>query len=170
MGKIEAPRYYGLGKITYEFCKALCSNPSIVKVINNQSIDPDCPEELMYKNIFPFKRIIETAEESGTYICVRANAPQYKKNNKYLMDVELWVWIIVDQRNMSMSNYGLEITKTDYLASKIEEIIESFKNTKQATWIGDFVKSRDNEDAVDYNHMCRVLKFDCNEVNIGEFT
>ena len=65
------------------------------------------------------------------------------------MDVELWVWIIVEQRNMSMSEYGLNMTKTDYLASKVEETIESLKRTDSATWIGDFIKTRDTEDAVD---------------------
>lgn len=168
MPEIEKPRYYGLGKLTYEFCKALCANPNIVTVINNPTIDPECPEELMYKNIFPFKRVVDTVEESGTYIAIRANAPQYSRRNQYLLDVELWVWIVVEQRNMSMGEYGLDMTKTDYLASQVEETIESLKGTNRATWIGDLVKSRDTEDAVDYNHMCRVLKFDCNEINIGE--
>lgn len=158
-----------MDKITYEVCKALCKNPSIVTVINNPNIDPDCPEELMYENIFPFKRVIPTVEESGTYIAIKANAPQYKQRNKYLFNVELWVWIIVEQGNMSMKQYGLNMTKTGYIASKIEEEIEKLKTSGVATWIGDFVKSRDTEDAVDYNHICRTLKFDCNEVNMGEF-
>lgn len=123
----------------------------------------------MYTSIFPFKRVIGTVEEENTYIAVRANAPQYKTRNKNLMDVELWIWIIVEQRNMSMSEYGLNMTKTDYLASKVEETIESLKRTDSATWIGDFIKTRDTEDAVDYTHLCRVLKFNCSEINIGEF-
>lgn len=166
---IDKPRYYGLGKMTHEFCRALCNNSNIVTVIDNNTIDPDCPEELMYKSIFPFKRVVDTVEESGTYIAVRANAPEYKRHNQYLLEAELWVWIVVEQRNMSMSEYGLDMTKTDYLASQVEEVIESLKADKKATWIGDLVKSRDTEDAVDYNHMCRILKFNCSEINIGEF-
>lgn len=47
----------------------LYNDPDIVELIDDQDLDPECPEDLMYTKIFPFVRIPGTLDTSGNYIC-----------------------------------------------------------------------------------------------------
>lgn len=47
----------------------LYNDPDIVELIDNPTIDPEMPEDLMYANIFPFIRVPGTQDTSGNYIC-----------------------------------------------------------------------------------------------------
>ena len=46
----------------------LYSDPDIIEVLDNPELDPSCPEEYMYKNIYPFIRIPGTQDTSKSYI------------------------------------------------------------------------------------------------------
>lgn len=57
----------GLAKRIIE--TVLYNDPDIVELIDNSKIDPECPEDLMYENLFPFIRVPGTQDTSGSYIC-----------------------------------------------------------------------------------------------------
>lgn len=49
--------------------KALYSDPDIVELIDNPDIDLECPEDLVWENIFSFIRVPDAQDKAQTYIC-----------------------------------------------------------------------------------------------------
>lgn len=49
--------------------KALYTDPDIVELIDNPDIDLECPEDLVWENIFSFIRVPGTQDKAQTYIC-----------------------------------------------------------------------------------------------------
>ena len=48
--------------------KLLYSDPDIIEVLDNPNLDPECPEEYLYTNIFPFIRIPEAQDTTKNFI------------------------------------------------------------------------------------------------------
>ena len=48
--------------------RMLYSDPDIIEILDNPLLDPSCPDEYMYKNIYPFIRIPGTQDVSKNYI------------------------------------------------------------------------------------------------------
>lgn len=48
--------------------KMLYSDPDIIEVLDNSNIDPECPEDALYVNIYPFIRVPGTQDTSMSYI------------------------------------------------------------------------------------------------------
>ena len=46
----------------------LYNDPDIIEVLDNPDIDPTCPDEAMYKNIYPFIRVPGVQDVSRSYI------------------------------------------------------------------------------------------------------
>ena len=44
------------------------SDPDIIEVLDNSELDPNCAEEYLYQNIYPFIRIPGTQDGSKNFI------------------------------------------------------------------------------------------------------
>ena len=44
------------------------SDPDIIEALDNKELDPSCPEEYLFQNIFPFIRVPDTQDTSKSFI------------------------------------------------------------------------------------------------------
>ena len=128
----------------------LAKDPKIFELIDNKNVDPDCPDDLIYQNIFPYKRVDYTVQEVGSYICVSLDYPKINHNEIY-KNVSLSFYIICNSNAMKV-NGGY--SRTDAIAERIIELFD---------WTSDLgfriELNYEDEDAVDENFYFRRLVF-----------
>ncbi len=128
----------------------LAKDPKIFELIDNKTIDPDCPDDLIYTNIFPYKRIDYTVQEVGSYICIGLDYPKINPNEIY-KDVSLSFLVICNTHAMKV-NGGY--SRTDAIAERIIELFD------WSTDLGFRIElNYEDEDAVDENFYFRRLVF-----------
>ena len=128
----------------------LANDEEIFRLIDNKNIDPDEPDNLIYNNIFPFKRIDYTVQEVGSYICVGLDYPKIN-HNEIFKNASL-TFIVVCNTNAMKVDGGY--ARTDAIA---ERIIELFDWT---TDLGFRIElSYEDEDAIDENFYFRRVVF-----------
>ena len=128
----------------------LAKDKKIFDLIDNKNIDPDCPDDLIYQNIFPFKRVDYTVQEVGSYICVGLDYPSINHNEIY-KNVSL-TFIVICNTNAMKVNGGY--SRTDAIG---ERIIELFDWTSELGFRIEL--SYEDEDAIDENFYYRRLVF-----------
>lgn len=128
----------------------LAKDPKIFELIDNKNVDPDCPDDLIYQNIFPYKRVDYTVQEVGSYICVGLDYPKINHNEIY-KNVSLSFYIICNSNAMKV-NGGY--SRTDAIAERIIELFD---------WTSDLgfriELNYEDEDALDENFYFRRLVF-----------
>jgi hypothetical protein len=87
--------------------KMLYSDPDIIEVLSNKDIDPTCPEEVMYKNIYPFIRVPGVQDVSRSYITYMLDDVDTRRTNTTMKLQYLKVVIFV-HKNMVETEYGAE--------------------------------------------------------------
>ena len=128
----------------------LAMDPKIFELIDNKTIDPECPDDLIYTNIFPFKRIDYTVQEVGSYICIGLDYPRINRNEIY-KDVRLSFLVICNTNAMKV-NGGY--ARTDVIGERIIELFD------WNTDLGFRIElSYEDEDAIDENFYFRRLVF-----------
>lgn len=97
----------------------LYNDPDIIEVLDNQSLDPDCPEEYMFKNIFPFIRVPGVQDEAKSFITFMLDDAAPNAFNKSMKTQQLKVVVFV-HKSLVETNYGAE--RHDLLAYLIKDI------------------------------------------------
>lgn len=87
--------------------KALYSDEDIVEVIDDPDIDPSCPEELVYKSIFPFIRIPGTQDKSKTFITFSVSDMGRTPNNE-VMKSQYVQFVVFVHKDLVTTRYGME--------------------------------------------------------------
>lgn len=96
----------------------LFNSEEIVRTIDNKDIDPDSPDELIYKSLYPFLFIPETQDKVATYICFDLFVTDVKDN--LLKTVELHFYIFSHQDHMR-TQFGY--SRIDYIQHQIDKIL-----------------------------------------------
>lgn len=85
----------------------LYSDPDIIEVLDNPNLDPTCPEEALYKNIYPFIRVPGTQDTSMSYITFMLDDMDGVRQNTAMKSQYLKVVIFV-HRDSVETQYGAE--------------------------------------------------------------
>lgn len=128
----------------------LASDSKIFELLDNQSIDKDSPDDLIYVNIFPYLKVDYTIQEAGTYIGVKLEYPKIDENEIY-KDAQLTFLVVSANRHIKTSD---GYARTDLIG---EEILKIFNWNDHFGFTLKLVG--DTEDPVDENFYYRKLVF-----------
>jgi hypothetical protein len=84
----------------------LYSDPDIVEILDNKKIDPSCPEDLMYENIFPCIRIPDIQDEVKNYICFTIDDSGLSPSNN-VMKRQYVQFVIFVHKGQVKTKYGI---------------------------------------------------------------
>ena len=130
----------------------LYSDPDIVEVINDPDIDPSCPEELLYKSIWPFIRIPGVQDKSKNYITFSISDMGLSPRNE-VMKNQYVQFVIFVHKDLAQTNFGM--ARHDCLGYLIRDIFSlSDKLGAQLNLVSNA------EGATDTNYLTRTLKFE----------
>lgn len=101
----------------------LFNSPTIVATIDNKEIDPNCPDQLIYKNLFTELYIPETPINVATYICFDLYALDI--TGDLYKNIELHFYIFSHQDHMRTSK---GYSRPDYIQSEIDKIMNGNQN------------------------------------------
>lgn len=85
----------------------LYSDPDIIEVLANENIDPTCPEDAMYVNIYPFIRVPGVQDVSRSYITYMLDDVDARITNSTMKSQYLKVVIFV-HKDVVKTKYGAE--------------------------------------------------------------
>lgn len=98
----------------------LLTNRNIVKLIGDD-IDPCHPEDLIYKNVFPYEYVPETVEEGATFICCDVDLlAEGERTNKTVYKPVLYIWVFTHKSMLRLPEGGV---RTDKLAHEITKVL-----------------------------------------------
>ena len=72
-------------KLKREIIKLLYSNPEIIEILDNEQVDPDCPDTAEWVCIFPYVKLANIQEEVGTFIGVTIDSNGPLENSDGLL-------------------------------------------------------------------------------------
>lgn len=95
----------------------LLTDPDIVCLLRDDPLedDPVEPEELMYKQVFPYEFIPQTVEHGRTFICSDVDIDEVE--NKTFLHARLMIWVFTHSSLMRLPDGGG--VRVDKLVSKI---------------------------------------------------
>ena len=132
--------------------QALYSDPDIVEVLDDPDIDPSCPEDLLYKSIYPFIRIPGTQDKSKNYITFSISDMGLSSRNE-VMKNQYVQFVIFVHKDLAKTNFGM--ARHDCLGYLIKSVFH-LSNMLGAQMV--LVSSV--EGATDMNYLTRTLKFE----------
>jgi hypothetical protein len=126
-------------------------DPDIIETINNPKIDPTCPDEIVFKNIFPFIRVPNTQEEAQNYIT-------FTVDNNDVTNKQYVKFVVFVHQDLAATKWG--IPRHDLLGYIIEDIFNlSNKLGMQLRLISN------TEGSTDTNYCTRTLWFESTTTN-----
>lgn len=96
----------------------LLTNPSIVRLLDDDFQPTDKPENLVYSQVFPHEYIPDTIEHGQTFICCDVDI-QRSVNKTFLLPV-LYVWVFSHKSKLRLPEGGVRVDK---LCSEIAKAI-----------------------------------------------
>ena len=97
----------------------LYSDPDIIEVLDNPELDPSCPDEYLYQNIFPFIRIPGTQDVSKSFITFMLDDMETAQINKAMKSQFLKVVIFV-HKDLVKTKWGAD--RHDLLAYLVKDV------------------------------------------------
>lgn len=97
----------------------LYSDPDIIEVLENPELDPSCPDEYLYQNIFPFIRIPGTQDVSKSFITFMLDDMESAQFNKAMKSQFLKVVIFV-HKDLVKTQWGAD--RHDLLAYLVRDV------------------------------------------------
>ena len=94
----------------------LCSDQTIVDLINDRPNSSIPDRDLMYKQIFPYAYTPDEVKDTGAFICHRIYVPEVM--NKTFKNMTIAFYVFVHQDNIRTSD-GL---RYDLIAERIEDL------------------------------------------------
>ena len=132
--------------------KALYSDPDIVEVLDDPDIDPSCPEDLLYRSIYPFIRIPGTQDTSKNYITFSISDMGLSPRNE-VMKNQYVQFVIFVHKNLAKTNFGM--ARHDCLGYIIKDIFHL------SNMLGpQLVLVSSAEGVTDTDYVTRTLKFE----------
>ena len=135
----------------------LYSDPDIIEVLDNSELDPSCPEDALYVNIFPFIRIPGTQDVAKNYITFMLDDMEKSQFNKSMKSQFLKVVIFV-HKDLVETQWGAD--RHDILAYLVKDIFHLSNSLGlQATL------SSSREGVTDTDYCTRTLQFEMTSPN-----
>ena len=135
----------------------LCSDKDIVEVLDNPTIDPECPEDLVYENIWPCIRIPGTQDISKNFITFTVDDTERMPSNE-VMKRQTIQFVIFVHKDHIKTKYGM--ARHDLLGYLIRD---NFNWTNEFGL--QFKLIYNKESTIDGDYYCRTLKFEATKVN-----
>ena len=135
----------------------LYSDPDIIEVLDNPELDPSCPEDALYVNIFPFIRIPGTQDVSKNYITFMLDDMEKSQFNKSMKSQFLKVVIFV-HKDLVKTQWGAD--RHDLLAYLVKDI---FHLSNSLGLHMEMISSR--EGVTDTDYCTRTLQFEMTTPN-----
>ena len=137
--------------------KMIYSDPDIIEVLDNPELDPNCPEEYLYTNIYPFIRIPNTQDVAKSFITFMLDDMEPTRINKAMKSQILKVVIFV-HKDLITTKWGAE--RHDLLAYLIRDV---FHLSNQLGLQLNLIYDR--ESATDADYCTRTLQFEMTTPN-----
>lgn len=135
----------------------LYSDADIVEVLENPHLDPNCPDEYLYENIFPFIRIPGTQDVSKSFITFMLDDMESSQFNKAMKSQFLKVVIFV-HKDLVQTKWGAE--RHDLLAYLVKDVFHLSNK------LGLQLKLVSNREGVtDTDYCTRTLQFEITTPN-----
>lgn len=132
--------------------RMLYEDPDIIEALDNPELDPECPEEYMYNNIYPFIRIPGTQDTSRSYITFMLDDMDKAQFNKTMKSQFLKVVIFVHKDHIE-TKYGAD--RHDLLGYLVKDIFHLSNSLGlQLTLLSD------REGVTDTDYCTRTLQFE----------
>ena len=132
--------------------QTLYSDEDIVEILDNKKLDPSCPEELVYENLYPFVRIPGTQDVSRNYICYTVDDMELSPSNP-VMKTQYVQFVVFVHKDLIQTKYG--IARHDLLGYLIRDIFNlSNKLGPQMQLISN------REGVTDSDYLTRTLRFE----------
>ncbi len=135
----------------------LYSDPDIIEVLDNPELDPSCPDEYLYKNIYPFIRIPGTQDTSRNYITFMLDNMEPAQLNKAMKSQFLKVVIFV-HKDLVQTKWGAE--RHDLLGYLVKDVFHLSNSLGlQLNLVSD------REGVTDTDYCTRTLQFEMTTPN-----
>ena len=135
----------------------LYNDPDIIEVLDNPELDPSCPEEYYYTNIFPFIRIPGTQDVSKSFITFMLDDMEPSQFNKAMKSQFLKVVIFV-HKDLVKTKLGAE--RHDLLAYLVRDVLHLSNS------LGLQLTLKSNREGVtDTDYCTRTLQFEMTTPN-----
>ena len=135
----------------------LYSDPDIIEVLDNHKLDPSCPEEYMYENIYPFIRIPGTQDVSKSYITFMLDDMEKSQFNKSMKSQFLKVVIFV-HKDLVQTQWGMP--RHDLLGYLVRDIFHLSNSLGLQE-----ILSSNREGVTDTDYCTRTLQFEVTTPN-----
>ena len=135
----------------------LYSDPDIIEVLDNPELDPSCPEEYMYVNIYPFIRIPGTQDTSRSYITFMLDDMESAQFNKAMKSQFLKVVIFV-HKDLTKTKLGAE--RHDLLGYLVKDVFHLSNSLGLQLNL-----TSDREGVTDADYCTRTLQFEMTTPN-----
>ena len=135
----------------------LYSDPDIIEVLDNPELDPSCPEEYMYTNIYPFIRIPGTQDTSRNYITFMLDDMESAQFNKVMKSQFLKVVIFV-HKDLTKTKWGAE--RHDLLGYLVKDVFHLSNSLGLQLNL-----TSDREGVTDADYCTRTLQFEMTTPN-----
>lgn len=139
-------------KLKKQIINKLLSNETIVEYIDKNYLES--PEELMYKNIFPYIKLDngDLEEDEEIYIGVALSIPSIEENDIY-KNVDITFFILSHINKMRTDNDG---AVTDLIG---DEVLSIFNHNEEFTF--EFKLFSNDEGAYNEKYYYRQIVFNC---------
>lgn len=130
----------------------LYSDEDIVEILDNPDIDPECPEDLVYENIYPCIRIPGTQDVSKNFITFTVDDIERMPYNP-VMKSQIVQFVIFVHKDHIETQYGMP--RHDLLGYIIRDIFNLSNK------LGSQMELVSNKEYVtDTDYLTRTLKFE----------
>lgn len=99
--------------------KMLYSDPDIIEILDDPTIDPDCPEDTIYSSIYPFIRIPGTQDTSKNFITFIVDDTEPSRFNSSMKN-QIVQFVVFVHKDHIQTKYGM--ARHDLLAFIIKDI------------------------------------------------
>lgn len=130
----------------------LYSDKDIVEILDNPKIDPECPEDLVYENIYPCIRIPGTQDISKNFITFTVDDTERMPSNT-VMKTQTIQFVIFVHKDHIKTKYGM--ARHDLLGYLIRDI---FNLSNQLGPQMELMSNREGVTDTDYH--TRTLRFE----------
>jgi len=97
----------------------LINNSKIIRSLNNQDLDPDCPDDYYGENILPYYLLVNVQENVKNYICFETSFDEVARYNKIMKLGQVIFYIVCNNKNILDKETG--IARHDLLAALITD-------------------------------------------------
>ena len=133
--------------------QALYSDHDIVEILDDPDIDPSCPEDLLYRSIYPFIRIPGTQDTSKNYITFSISDMGLSSRNEVMKNQYVQFVVFVHKDMAKKPIFGM--ARHDCLGYIIKDIFHL------SNMLGpQLVLVSSAEGATDTDYITRTLKFE----------